>query len=296
MHRPKAESLKFDSTVVHSADVKRNVATITSLNGTPAAPLGLAAGTVHDRGCIRRAFDQGINYFFFYGPGHGNFARRLAPLARKHRDKFIVATGSGSRKLTGLLNTRRKILAALKHELIDVFFAEYVTATEDQAQFFGHGGTLDQLHRWKSDGWIRYVGVTTHHRGIAQRVAEDPRVDVLMHRFNMAHRKAAQEVFPTAIRTRTPVVAFTATRWGTLLEAPADWSGAAASAPDCYRYCLAQPAVHVVLTAPRSVRELDENLAVLKSPRMSRRDCARWERFGDLILGSGTSAFETRWP
>src|SRR5262245_52293094 len=83
---------------------------------------------------------------------------------------------------------------------------------------FGKNGVLDELWRWKESGWVRFVGATAHDRSLARRLAVDPRVDVLMHRFNMAHRKAAHEVFPVAAKARTPIVAFTATRWGTLLE------------------------------------------------------------------------------
>jgi hypothetical protein len=35
-------------------------------------------------------------------------------------------------------------------------------------------------------------------------LAADPRIDVLMHRFNMAHRKAAHEVFPAPAKAGTP--------------------------------------------------------------------------------------------
>jgi aryl-alcohol dehydrogenase-like predicted oxidoreductase len=117
-----------------------------------------------------------------------------------------------------------------------------------------------------------------------------------MHRFNMAHRKAAHEVFPAAATARTTIVAFTATRWGTLLEPYPDWPGPPPTATDCYRYCLAQPSVHVVLTAPRSLAELEQNLDVLELPPMSKQERGQWERFGDLVYGTGKGAFETSWP
>ncbi len=116
-----------------------------------------------------------------------------------------------------------------------------------------------------------------------------------MHRFNMAHRKAGQEVFPDTIRGKTPVVAFTATRWGTLLEPRVGWAGPPPSAVDCYRYCLAHPAVQVVLSSPQSAEELEENLAVLSSLPLSDRERAHWERYGDLVYGSGDDAFDTKW-
>ena len=112
----------------------------------------------------------------------------------------------------------------------------------------------------------------------------------------MAHRKAAREVFPVAAKARTPIVAFTATRWGTLLEPYADWSGPLPTASDCYRYCLAQPSVHVVLTAPRSLAELEQNLDGLELPPMSKQKRGQWQRFGDLVYRAGKGAFETGWP
>jgi len=146
---------------------------------------------------------------------------------------------------------------------------------------------------------VRFVGATAHDRSLARRLAVDPRVDVLMHRFNMAHRKAAREVFPTAAKARTRIVAFTATRWGTLLEPYAEspsWPGPPPTASDCYRYCLTEPSVHLVLTAPRSLAELEQNLDVLELPPMSRQERNQWQRFGDLVYGAGKGAFETSWP
>jgi aryl-alcohol dehydrogenase-like predicted oxidoreductase len=269
---------------------------ITDLCGNSASSLGLAAAPRQDPRCVRRAFRSGINFFFFYGPGYEPFLEQLALLVRTQRERVIVATGSGGRKRGSLSAARRRIVAALGTELIDVFFAEYVTASDNPKQIFGDSGVLDQLQQWKAEGWIRYAGATTHDQKLAKQLAQDARVNVLMHRFNMAHRKAVKEVFPIAMQTETPVVAFTATRWGSLLKPNAQWSGEPPIAADCYRYCLAHPAVHLVLSAPQSLAELKENLQVLKLPPMSHRDRARWERFGDLIHGQGADAFETRWP
>ena len=92
------------------------------------------------------------------------------------------------------------------------------------------------------------------------------------------------------------VVAFTATRWGTLLKPHEGWQGKPPTAADCYRFCLAQPAVQIVLTAPRSLQELNANLAALDSPPMRRRECAKLEKYGDLVYGHGRDKFETEWP
>lgn len=65
--------------------------------------------------------------------------------------------------------------------------------------------------------------------------------------------------------------------------------------PACYRFCLADPAVQIVLSAPTSVPELRQNLAVLASPAPSPDDLARLSRFGDLVHGDGRGSFDTEW-
>src|SRR5205807_4881615 len=121
--------------------------------------------------------------------------------------------------------SRRKLAALLGIDRIDVFFIEYVHPGDNPDVMFGKNGVLDELRQRKESGHLRFVGATAHDRPLARRLASDPRVDVLMHRFNLAHRKAAREVFPAAAKARTPIVAFTATRWDTLLEPHADWPG-----------------------------------------------------------------------
>src|ERR1700751_1799744 len=94
---------------------------LTTLDGTPASCLGLAAGPKQDPRCVRRAFAGGINYFFFYGPGHTSYIEELAALVPRKREQIIVATGSGSRRVAGLRAARRKLAAVLGIGVIDVF-------------------------------------------------------------------------------------------------------------------------------------------------------------------------------
>lgn len=268
---------------------------ITNLAGGPASRLGLAAHPKQDARCVAKAGESGINFFFFYGPQPGAFGDALVPLVRRRREELIVASGSGSRKRGTLLAARRKILAGLGIETLDIFFAEYINPSDQPEAIFGAGGVLDELAQWKAEGVIRYAGATAHDRDLSRQLAADARVDVLMQRFNMGHRKAADAVFPSAIAAGTPVVAFTATRWRSLLDRPGGWTDPPPTAGDCYRFCLAEAAVELVLTAPRTVRELEENLAVLAAPALSDRERAHWKQFGDLVYGSGSEAFDNQW-
>jgi hypothetical protein len=86
-----------------------------------------------------------------------------------------------------------------------------------------------------------------------------------MIRYNAAHCGAERDVFPVAQERRIPVVTFTGLRWKALLACtPEDPRGfTPPSAVECYRFCLANPAVTVALAAPGNRSELDQDLALL---------------------------------
>ena len=123
---------------------------LTTLDGTPASCLGLAAGPKQDPRCVRRAFAGGINYFFFYGAGNTSFIEELATLVPRKREQIILATGSGSRRVAGLRAARRNLIALLGTGLIDVFFIEYVHPGDNPDVMFGKNGVLDD--------WAQRVG------------------------------------------------------------------------------------------------------------------------------------------
>ena len=155
---------------------------------------------------------------------------------------------------------------------------------------------LEELHQWKARGLIRYVGATVHSRPLALELIGNGLVEVLMHRYNMAHRGAEEQVLPAACKAEIPVVAFTCTRWGSLLGEHPDWSGKVPRAADCYEYVLHHPAGRVALTAPETRVELRENLLLQGRGQLESAAQKLWEEYGALIYGDGRDAFETRWP
>ncbi len=135
-------------------------------------------------------------------------------------------------------------------DVIDVFYAEYVSPSDDLGTVTGKEGTLAEIWKYREEGKVRFVGVTTHNRPLAVDLIESGRVEVLMHRYNIAHRGAEEKVFPAAQREGLPVVSFTNTRWGSLLRGHPDWVEPVPTAVDCYRYVLRHPALHRALSAP----------------------------------------------
>lgn len=269
---------------------------ITTLQNKPVTPLGLAS--VPDKGmdprCPARAAEAGINYFFFYDLSYNAFIDGLKPLLAQGRDSIAVATGSLNRTREGLRSYLDEVRSALDTDVIDVFYAEYITPDDDMSQVVGE--VLDELHRWKERGAIRYVGASVHNRPLALELLASGKVEILMQRYNMAHRGAEEAVLPTALEQDTPVVAYTCTRWGSLLQGHEAWTGEVPTAPDCYRYSLDHPAVHLALTASANLEELEQNLAVLAREPVDPTTKRRWEEYGALIYGDGRGSFETKWP
>jgi predicted aldo/keto reductase-like oxidoreductase len=260
--------------------------------GEPASILGLAGNQSMETSCVRVAFQAGINYFFFYNLSFNNLLDGLKPLLSASREKLLVATGSEHRDTSKLNHYLDKVRCYLKTDVVDVFFAEYISPSDDLDQV---RAVLDQLHTWKEKGLIRYVGATVHNRPLALELITGGACEVLMHRYNMAHRKAEDKVLPAAVQARIPVIAFTCTRWGSLLTGHPNWQDRVPQAADCYRYALQHPAVQLALTAPQTLTQLEENLSVLQAPVLSSQEEALWQEYGTLVYGNGQDAFETEW-
>lgn len=269
---------------------------LTTASGDPISRLGLGAREDRFPEGVAIAAKRSVNFFFIYHLGGGRWAAQLRELAARDRARVAITAGSGARDPESLRAALTLYLEALGTDHLDVFFAEYVQPDEDPERIHGDDGVLAELAHWKEEGRIRYVGATAHDRIVSRRLAEDPRLDVLMQRYNMAHRKAADEVFPACRQNDVAVIAFTATRWGTLLNGHPEWSGDSPGALDCYRFCAAHPDIDVVLASAPNASVLDEDLGLLDAPPMTVPEIERWKGYGDLVYGDGTDSFETEWP
>lgn len=265
---------------------------LTTQQGDPPSILGLGASSKTDAALVNAAFNSGINYFFFYNFNYQSFLDGLKAILAAQREKVLVTSGSTQRDVDTLRQYLEQIRYRLNVDVVDAFFSEYVSPQDDMKQV---QTIFDELRSWKEKGLIRYVGATTHNRPIALELIQRKACDVLMHRYNMAHRKVEEDVLPAAFQAEIPVVAFTCTRWGSLLKGHPDWEREAPTAADCYRYALYNQAVTLALSAPQSPEQLTENLSVFDAASLSPNEVSNWRKYGDLIYGTGEDSFETQW-
>ena len=227
--------------------------------------LGLATrGNTHlSAGDIEAAIDRGVNYFNWCGhpDGLSHAVRRLG----NARKQVVIAAQFEARSAADAQREFARMQDELKLDCIDILTLYYVESQSEWDEITGPGGAWEYLAAQKQRGQLKMIGLTSHQRSAAAEWAQTGKLDLLMVRYNAAHRGAERDVFPVTQALRIPVVTFTGLRWKALLgpspEDPPDFKPP--SAIDCYRFCLEQPAVAVSLAAPGNRAELEQDLELL---------------------------------
>lgn len=220
---------------------------------------------------IHYAFERGVRYFNWCGKPDG-LSQAMVEL-RDRRPEVVLAVQLQARSAEEAEREIDWVLAQTGGARLDVGTLYYVESDDEWRHITAPGGSWDALNRRRSQGQLGLLGLTSHQRELAASWARErapdgsPRLDMLMIRYNAAHTGAEQDVFPVTCELQMPVVTFTGLRWRDLLRpTPADPPGfRPPTAADCYRFCLAHPAISVVLAAPNDRIELEEDLRALEN-------------------------------
>lgn len=247
----------------------------------PVFRLGLSASYRPGKDTVLRAAGWGVNTFFFYG-FDSHMTGALRELLKRGRERYVVVTGAYNfiwwRQ--DFRRTLEKRLRQLGTDYLDAFLFLGVMKPE---QF--PAGLCEKLQSLREDGRVKAVGISVHDRKFAGRLAAEGALDVLMVRYNAAHRGAERDVFPYVDEPGTGVISYTATRWRALLRRPKGWprDGRVPDAGLCYRFALSHPAVDVCLTAPSDVRQLEANLKALEKGPLDEDEMRFLREFGDAV-------------
>ena len=233
--------------------------------------------------------EHGITTFLV----HRSFApvvegiRRLARAG--HRDRLVLVGETGLPGGPFVRRSWEQTVRAAGVDALDVLLLGWLRSR--RALGLGSWAALERL---KAEGKVRAIGFSSHDRRLAAAVTREIHPDVLMLRYNAAHRGIEREVFDVLGADRPGVLAYTATRWGFLLKPlPERGFPRAMSGGECYRFVLSHPAVDAVLCAARSPEELREDVeAVLAGPLdPGRLEACR--RFGDEVHAAARGGW--RW-
>lgn len=243
--------------------------------------LGLAFSSGIEPEGIELALDRGINYLFWTNFSKDPQQEVVQAALKRDRERYVFCGGATLGFFAGSLRrAATKLLRRFELEYLDVFQLYWLGKMSSFTK-----SVQQELVRLREEGLARAVGVSIHDRKRAARLAVDSSLDLLMLRYNAAHPGAETDIFPSYATRRPLTVAYTATSWRKLLKRPKGWDGPVMTPGDCYRFCLANPDVDLVLSAPKNRAQIEENLdGLAKGPLTTEED--EWmRRFGAVVHG-----------
>lgn len=255
----------------------------TTINNDPRKiyRLGLSATYRPGKKAIYKAVDSGVNLFFLFGIDNQmiSVTRDIMSISR---DKYFIVTGAYN-YILGHFDYRKtleKRLRQLKTDYIDFFLLLGVLKEKEFSE-----KSIEELNKLKEEGKVHHIGLSTHNRKFAGKLADKGSVDTLMIRYNAAHRGAEQDIFPYIEKHKTNVISYTATRWRNLLRRPGNWpkEEPIPTAGMCYRFVLSNPHVKVCLTSPSNIKQLEVNIVEVQKGPLNKEELEFMRKFGDAV-------------
>lgn len=246
-------------------------------SGVEVVPLGLAGNFGIEAREVERASERGVDFFYWGSLRRPQFGEGLRRVAARDRARLKVVVQSYARWPGYIGKSLEKALKELRFEYADVLLLGWWNLPPAEA-------ILDAAAEQVRRGRARKVMISCHHRPTFLKLARDPRVDMMMIRYNAAHPGAEQDVFQHLGADRPGIVSYTATSWGQLLNLSMLPPGERVpTATDCYRFVLSNPDVNATWTGPKNGAELDQALAALDAGPMSEEELAWMRRVGAAV-------------
>jgi aryl-alcohol dehydrogenase-like predicted oxidoreductase len=242
--------------------------------GLTTGPFGLASSYGIAGADVERAFERGIDLFFFGSRRRAGFAQGVRQIAKQNRERMTIAVQSFTRMAFLMPWSLDRALKALGTDYVDLLCLGWWDGLPPQR-------ILDKALELRARGKVKHLMISCHDRPKFAHLVATGVFDAIMVRYNAAHPGAEREVFPYVCDLDPGVLSFTATRWGTLVDPAKTPAGEKTpSAADCYRFVLSNGHVHATLTGPRDGRELDAGLKALELGPMDEAELAWMRRVG----------------
>jgi len=232
---------------------------------------------------LERAYhEHGLNFFLWGATRREPMRQALKNIARNSREGVVIAFQTYDKSGLLMRHFHEKGLRRLGVDYVDLLLMGWMRGVP-------RGHMLETALRLREEGKVRFLGISTHDRALAGRIVSDPSspVDAVMVRYSAAHTGAETDFFPRLPAANAPgILAFTATRWGQLLDPERMPPGERPlTAAECYRFTLTSGKVDVCLTGPRSGQELLDNMGALTDGPLSDEEMERVRRIGRYVYG-----------
>jgi uncharacterized protein len=210
---------------------------------------------------INRALDLGVNYIDTAASyGRGISQVHIGEVMATRRREAFLATKTHDRTRDGSLRLLEQSLKSLQTDRIDLWQLHNINTTAQLDQVFGSGGAMEALQQARSEGIVRFLGITGH---------ADPDVlidgisrfdfDTILLALNPAdryHLPFLDSLLPLANRKQMGVIAMKLPARGRMFR-----EGGITSIRPSMSWVLSQP-VSTCIIGCDNVAQLEENVAI----------------------------------
>jgi uncharacterized protein len=138
---------------------------ILSLGGQ--ATLEIAGREEESEKIINRAIDLGINYIDTAASyGRGVSQLNIGRVMKTRRNEVFLATKTHDRSYDGSMRLLEESLKNLQTDRLDLWQLHNVTTQAQVDQIFGPDGAIKALEKARSEGMVRFLGITGHFEPI----------------------------------------------------------------------------------------------------------------------------------
>jgi predicted aldo/keto reductase-like oxidoreductase len=187
--------------------------------------------------------------------GYGDSEKKIGQALKAHGGKVFLASKSPKRDREGLLEDFSLSASDLGVETIDLYQAHCVNKSEDLKKLLGPGGGYEALLKLRSDGRIRFIGITSHSTELLKEAIRTGKFETIQVLFSLLESDASKEVIPMAREAGLGILGMKPFGGGCIEEYDI-----------ALRYVLSEPGV-IALPGMASVGEVAGNIAVASEVR-----------------------------
>jgi aryl-alcohol dehydrogenase-like predicted oxidoreductase len=226
-----------------------------SLLGYGTAPLGKEHITrSYAERCLNHAIDSGITYLDT-SPDYGS-EPHVGAVMRRRRNEVFLATKINKRSRESVLEELQQSLEKLQTDHVDLIQVHAVNAFADLEQALADDGAVAALEEARSQGMVRFIGITGHARPeiLAHALREHAFDSVLCALGIVDHLVSAADQFllPAAQERNVAVIAMKVLGHGTFPNVERG-----------LRYSLGLPGVSLAIVGMDTTEQIDQNVEIV---------------------------------
>jgi hypothetical protein len=194
---------------------------------------------------LRHCFELGVT-FFDTANMYGDSEQKIGAALESVRSQVVLATKTLKRDAEGAARHLDLSLQNLKTRQIDIYQLHQVADRQTLDQVMGPGGAYEALDKARSEGKIRFIGLSSHNTQTAIEACRSGRFDTIQIPFNFIEQDPAKELFQVAEEMDLGVIGMKPLAGGVLERADL-----------CFRFLQQYPKV-VPIPGMRAKEEADE--------------------------------------